>query len=1193
MPNITINNFTQFERYAFNGPTSYTRTGYSLDGPNWARVESINAANSAASSGGGGDWLNPRDGGSSSVLEHPAFGVNWQGRFLYSSAQEDASGSRVVYLDPDTAEPTTQWWCRSTAQGGTRGYAYQTKIDFTLPQGITSDLIANATLTINYSVGWSGGSYNFSVFAPKTTSAQTNYQRPSSSSIIESKFTFSISGSETTTTRTFGAEQFTSVLKQCIDKGQGWITLGYAEDNFAANPRCTLNSVSISYELTTQKAHAPTLIYLDNTSALTSVIKPLGSSTVINWSGATGDVNNNIDGYILYYKANATPTTSLYDGSPIEVSSSTSSYTFSFPQNTDRGTIFYIGIVTKGSAGDIWNSDMSTIIVQTKLNILPPTPTVTVDKTRIKSSGTTTRTFTIANPGTHPDSGQTLTVRYSTTNQSTPTISNTEAGDFQTSLSISAAATYYFWLYDGLEFCTTPASQSITVNVPPAIGSVTMSATNNQTYVPSVTVESVERKYVKTIDGSAANITKDSAATLTYQWKLCSSSTASGTSFNTVENLSFSTTVTTSFTNLDVTKYSITFNKAYKLRLLVTDDLGEIATADSETIFCIPNYPNYTKYNRWANSDTSSDATNKAHFGKGIRIKFSQANSGITSELWVADNNSFTSPTIFNLNNNTTNGNDIDLQDAIREQTYYFKIKYICSAANNKTAETSVWTMTRAKDITPTNIHVVKQSGSYIQPYTHTYFSIDFNSQLPALNNTNDVSSTYSDVYTIKLEKINSITLVSGNNTISSQVVTAQCYLNSSPNIITTSQWISLINGNSSTLAPNSLEKVRIVVIAKNLFDEEFTATLNDVDFNFVESVSSNGVAEVQIQTNGTSTAQWQTIPASTYNNKAFASRYPIFPTQTIRAAFSGLSAYANLDGTLEFLDYTNSSSPVVLGTTTIIPGDWSLSSETTHIYTLSSSKYINYILPSYTSTTNTNLNLALRITLPKISSTPIVITNSNNTSTNNNLNSLAKIRVDLNAINFKLSSCSEPTDNNFTLNWTCTDFGASTSSTKYSYGYNSISIQLKNSSISDRDYSNLGSTISMTGVGTSNIDPFSTTISQSIASDIIYFGATLTLVLKFIDINGYTPTGTKNLSSITYLAQQILYRTAPNLLYGKNFFVINANEPKMSNNAEVADQVLTIRPTGSRNKIYIGYDTQEGIFEITNNGLVIDCGSW
>ena len=74
-------------------------------------------------------------------------------------------------------------------------------------------------------------------------------------------------------------------------------------------------------------------------------------------------------------------------------------------------------------------------------------------------------------------------------------------------------------------------------------------------------------------------------------------------------------------------------------------------------------------------------------------------------------------------------------------------------------------------------------------------------------------------------------------------------------------------------------------------------------------------------------------------------------------------------------------------------------------------------------------------------------------------------------------------------------------------------------------------------------------------------------------------------------------YNETPNLLYGKNFFVMNATKPR--NNGDLLLEInsagyLDGSTTMTRDTIYIGKGATAGTFKIDDkNGLIVDCGTW
>jgi len=88
---------------------------------------------------------------------------------------------------------------------------------------------------------------------------------------------------------------------------------------------------------------------------------------------------------------------------------------------------------------------------------------------------------------------------------------------------------------------------------------------------------------------------------------------------------------------------------------------------------------------------------------------------------------------------------------------------------------------------------------------------------------------------------------------------------------------------------------------------------------------------------------------------------------------------------------------------------------------------------------------------------------------------------------------------------------------------------------------------------GTGNLSGSTT----SILYDIVYFGVIVTVTLRFTSIDGAFPDGT-NSYIYSYQNQKVLYRATPNLLYGKNYFVLNATTPASG----VTDQILELHGT-------------------------------
>lgn len=1110
-----------------------------------SRALAADAAQSNAESLAYGiDGGTPASGGSSSTTDLK-FGSN------YSSVSASI-GTPVV------TGSGTKWSATCSYSANRTSTMYQLKLKFTIPNGLTAANIESATISFTAKAG-DTNEQTYYLCAPKTTSEQTTYQKYSETTIIDTSKFISFKAPGNTNVKTYTSNDFTNdftdVFKQCITNGQGWVTILLPRDTPEATRTMTLSGTpQITYTENYSACGAPTSV-----SCGTAIQKP-GATVSISWSGATAGTNNAIVGYRVYWKSGGAPTISSYTNYA-DVTSSP--YSFTVPN--DRGTTYYFKVLTRGTVSG-YNSGLSSAQATTKVNSLPAVPSVTVNKARIKSTGEAV-TFTVT-AGSDSDSGQTLSVWYNTdgTSWSGSNCKQVPSNGQLTTGTLTATITYYFRTWDGLEYSSSYTSQSIIKNTPPTISSITMSAYNNTTYSPSKD----NRSYVKNINGSASGVTGTS---LSYQWYLCVGSGTDATSFETVTNIS----TATSLSNIDVTSYGANFNTAYKLALTVTDDLGESATAWSpdSNIYVIPPAPTISYvYNQ--KSDSNVSTANASHFGRYIRIYYSENNTGLTRKLQykLHSNSAWTDFSSIS----GTEYSDIDLNSLTRNSQYDFRVVFTC---NTKTTESSVVTRTRAIDMTPTNLTVTKQypTKTYINPYTDTIFTISFGGQPNAFTNTNDtVEMSPNTTYPASTKTIYAATFKYGSN---SAVNITNSEGSNRDGTVTipmrlddwkTDDWISCIKG-SGTSAPNSSYNVTLTVTAKNSFEETFSAT-KSVILNFVEEVSSIGIPTLQIKTGSSS---YTTIPSS-YNNKTTSERYHIFEGQVLRLSLTGLSCYANQTATIYFMNGSTS-----LGSTKVSVNDWQTPSGYSHIYTLNGSKTINYTVPQNTVATDSSnvRNYSVKVVLDNGSSK----LSTDSGQSNGNLNTCYHSRFAPSSINFSLSSVTESS-----WTWNCSDWGSiGSSSNKYGGDYSSVKAQFKTSNRADGGYSNLGSQQTLTPSNGSG------TISQSLSSityDVIYCGVTITLALNFQTIDSATPTGTATYT-YTYSNLFAFYRATPNILYGKNFLCLNKNTPSNS------DQLIEISTAQysnngtvtTRNKIYFGTDGTT--FQITANGLEIDCGSW
>lgn len=1197
---INISTKTAYKNSGRSYSNEVSRSGSSTVGPRAAEIEATSLCQSGLNGVSSG-FPSPPNGGSTNSQDE--FGT-WMSGEQQNGPNITVAGHYVGEIETDDFQYTSLYAATAKGQKYRDGEVYQLKLDFTLPVGITSDKIDEVYLSFACSTSWNSGGVEMVVLAPKGTSTQTSYIRPTSSSdIVVAKNTFSITGGQTTANF-----EITEAFKQCLDTQQGWLTLS-RNTNTCSNTREVWVSGTpvITYTLTYSNCIAPNSVTFTQSGVIASastsgiISRATGAANVVvTWSAGGNGENNPLTGYTMYYSSGAPPTKETT--TKITTASNVLTANIDISSFT-RGTTYYVKVVTNGTV-EGYDSDISEAGCSFTINSLPEAPAVSVNQSRIKSTGSTTIIFTVT-PGADVNTSQTKTLYYSTSSSGTKTL-------FTSPLSrpLSAQTTYYFWTFDGLEYSTNYTSKTITKNQAPTIGSVTMTAYNNTTYLP-VTRDG----YVKNINASVSGIEKDSAATLTYQWYLEIGDDADATTYSPI-SLDIDGDTSQGLNNIDVTYYGVTFDNAYRVKLVITDDIGETAEKSSTQVFAIPAAPTI---NYIYNQKNSSYATysNRFHFEDGLRFVYSGQNTGITRELYYSTSNDG-SYTLMNLNEPTSSDgsyfNDVTLTSFTRGGYYYFKIKYILSSSINMYATITAVTdestpqncwydndqkttkgFMRALDIIPKNIEIT----DVVKPYTDSTFTFNFNNQ-PQWNATQDVSTEYGDIYTINIKgNNNSITLTTtGNN--SSGTVTSTMYNFSSS--ISTADWKTITTG--TTRAPNKKYTLTLEIIATNGFGHAFSA-IQTFTADFVEKVNSFGAngPELRIQTG---TNEYTKIPSS--YGQLGNSRYPIFEGQTLQVAVNGVTTYADQAATVHFM-----LGDISLGQTSIASTEWTAPSGYDHLYTLNVEKTIPYTVPknSVVDEASNVRNFYIKIVLLEDNNTITLSTDTG--QSNGNLNTCIHYRFDLDAVKFSSDNPSED-NNNFYVDWFCTrvgddnvvDFGGMTPESYYSKSYSSITLQLRYDTTSSGEYSNnnnVGNPVSLSNVGTGNI-PTHDTIggSASISTDIVYFGIYVTYILAFVSIGTKIPTGQTTYTRL-YKNLATLYRSTPNLLYGTNFFVLNASSPLETTvnqvPTQVTDQVLELHPgTGGRNKIYFHNTNHYIMIDDNNNevifeGMIVNGGTW
>lgn len=319
---------------------------------------------------------------------------------------------------------------------------------------------------------------------------------------------------------------------------------------------------------------APTSVTLAVNGSTNTIIVPNGTIKV-SWSGAAGGTNNPINGYIIYYRVGANPTTSSggYTGTTSINSTATSgSVTFTL-SNAERGKAIYVGVITR-CATSSYNSGLKTGGGNITVNILPNAPSI---KTDAFAAFTGAKTQTIIN--TKSNVYATATVGSDTYSVSTPVVkhntsnshsgeTNFTAGDL--SCGTSGSLTHYFWTYDGLEYSavttlTVTKLAKPTITTKPTITASTYTAKNSNTYTYQVNFGNIVSNFSS---GKYYIQYWMRAGSSGGEWKDYTTGNFSATTFNPGKTFAFESYLPATVTS----NYSFWF----RVRTSMTDSAGSI-----------------------------------------------------------------------------------------------------------------------------------------------------------------------------------------------------------------------------------------------------------------------------------------------------------------------------------------------------------------------------------------------------------------------------------------------------------------------------------------------------------------------------------------------------------------------------------------------------------------------------------------
>lgn len=1103
-----------------------------------------------------------------------------------------ASGTMQAYEDA-----TLIYWAdaQTISQSSRQSTGYQIALNFSA--NVTSSTIKSATLKFT-AAGNGSGTINYQVSPLKTSSSTYGkyYVYNDSNAPIDwgTKASFEAGG---TSSKNYSVT-ITDVFKKSIDrKNNNTCTLViYIPGTTPYNSRyLTISNVSIEYDYNITKCTAPTSI------SFTNIVKPGGNLT-ITWSGAGSGTNNSITGYDVYYKIDGAPTINSYDGKASVSSTSTSaskSFTISSSE-ANRGKIFYAMVRTKGSAGSSYYSDWKNNSGG-KVNSLSGAPNATWPSTSINEPVSTDTSNNVSITGISAGStetGQTGSVYYSIGNGSKTKITSSTLN-----LRLTENTTVNLYTWDGLEYGSANSKTFTVTKYMPTITSFNMVSNHTSPLTPFGS-NSTSNNFVYQINCSTT-ITQGNRGVNCIWYLLYNTGTdatvnanSSSVQIKKEENI---TGNTISLTNFDITS-KLTFNRSYKIKVVITDvgDSSKTATRISNNQFFITNLPTVTFYN---NKKSAANINPSGYFGDGFKVTLDSYTSSASIKVYYNTNTLL--KTISSTNTNITIN---DTYERNKEHTFQVIIK-LSSASKTYTK-----TYTRAPDIDLKSISLVasgETKSEKVYPYTDTRlnFSIARNSIV-----TNCFDSTLSSVFSFKFYNYNKtdtevLSIPSNSITFDSSSEISRSPINGQIDLtkFTTENWAALYKTGSNS--PYSSHTTYIKVIATNVFGEEFEKMSSNYIFyfdnGFVEDPVVNFCIFQENSTNG-----YKNL--SGYDS---SSRYPLKESQWVGFKISNIKCYTNQKITVQIID-----SQGILNITNNLSVIPTTTSDKVNNKTVYSTNYYN--------TTTTNGSLKLEFQIPKISSFNSNTLNKAKFTVNITSNNEKKTSTFENCYycrnnpdNIKLTLTPKERNNNlFTLKFSPSDLGYDPN---YSYNngviYQQTYCKILASSNSNSGYEqvkiySMGNNQNSIQISGSNYyfdlrkdtreQTVTVELGESLANeDIIYFGIAVYIKNIYLPItkNGnnnpiynstwnytyfnHTSSNGPSLRNVYNLTKY--FNEIPNLLYGKNFFVINKTNPLGG-----TSELLTICPYKNRNKIY--FKDENTYFEINDdNGLIIDGGAW
>ena len=423
------------------------------------------------------------------------------------------------------------------------------------------------------------------------------------------------------------------------------------------------------------------------------------TNVTISCSRAKPGNDNAISKYRVFYRNGSSPTASTYDGYKDSTSTSVA-----ITMSGTRGSNYYFKVQSIGSVSG-FSSGISSAYTTSKVNQLPPAPTVTPDKTTVPSGGGSV-TFTLS--ATDSD-GQTTSFYYSTSAGGTKTKINSSG-----IISVSNTTTYYFYSYDGLEYSSSYTSKAIIKNTKPTISISSRGA--GTLYTSDLLTNNSYKNFYTQVTGTAT--LSKTGSTITWYGRYATIPSSGSVSSWTTVNLGVNNNTTVTHDLSSNSTFKTLSNIVYQIGAKCNDGIEDSDTAWGSTNFVIAPTPTISNFiNQYGTSNVNYSTAN--HFYKQASIVATK-DSSVTSVAASITNNATVLTLSDTISNYKTNGYfkiNITNTNINTVYTLTFTINRVIGSVTKTFTITSAGLPYKSGGATVTSLDISSQTDS-LKPYT-------------------------------------------------------------------------------------------------------------------------------------------------------------------------------------------------------------------------------------------------------------------------------------------------------------------------------------------------------------------------------------------------------------------------------------------------------------------------------------------